>query len=367
MNQTEQTKHAGDLHVTGNVFIFYAYDVSDDINLTQLQSSPEILTRPLVLAKYFKGYHLPLAIDLPHPHTSSKCLGAKLHNFGVISLAYKIPFADTLSNLRNQLLDIDAEFREQSIEDAHQIFKKIRDYTKQPRFFHLRSGYVVIQVDQQQEHMSVGEFKREYGGIIASLIRFETGSLSEYQKNAILDASIGYYRGDLIIIDIESAFVYDDEYEDILDLFEFANMQALELRYYDRLLDQQLNRVYQRKVGRIPLKAYLPIISTWMKDPVADLGMMQVEISAIIERLESAIKASEDVYVTETYEVLVEKLDLKSWKDAINTKLNIIKDIHVVYQDKLEGIREDLLSILIIVLIFIELIVGILSYFKGAP
>ena len=42
--------------------------------------------------------------------------------------------------------------------------------------------------------------------------------LSEYQKNEILETAIGYYRGDLIIIDTEAAFVYDDEYEDTLDL-----------------------------------------------------------------------------------------------------------------------------------------------------
>ena len=29
------------------------------------------------------------------------------------------------------------------------------------------------------------------------ILRFETESLSEYQKNEILESAIGYYRGDL--------------------------------------------------------------------------------------------------------------------------------------------------------------------------
>lgn len=348
----------------GNIFIFYAYDVGDDINLDKIEERQELLTRPLTLSKYFKGYHVPLSVELPHPHSSSKCVGAKIHNFGVISLAYKIPFEDTLPNLRKTLHEIDIEFREQSVEDANLVFKKIKTYIKQPRFFHLRSSYVIIQVDQQLSTITASQLQEQYGSIIASLLRFETETLSESQKNAILDDAIGYYRGDLIIIDTESAFLYDDEYQDILDLFEFANIQHLELQYYDRILDQQLNKVYHREVEGLPLKAYLPFVGTSMKDPVSDLGMLKVEISSIIERLESTIKAAGDIYVSETYDLLVEKLDLNNWKESINNKLAIIRHIHLIYQNKIDIIREDLLSVLIILLIFIELIVGILTYFK---
>jgi len=366
MPQTEPKLPLADtLEVSGNIFVYYAYDVGDDIDLAKVETSQEILTRPLNLPKYFKGYHVPLSIDLPHPHTSSKCISTKIHNFGVISLAYQIPFTDTLSNLRSTLVDIDQEFQEQSMEDAQSVYRKIKRYTKQPRFFHVRSSYVVIQVDQDPQKITATQLQERYGSIICSLLRFETETLSETQKNAILQSAIGYYRGDLIIIDTDSAFVYDDEYEEILDLFEFANIQKLELQYYDQVLDRQLNMVYQREMKGLPIKAYLPFVGTWMRDPVSDLGMLKVEISSIIERLESAIKAAGDVYITETYDVLVNTLDLKKWKDSINNKLSIIKDIHLVYQNKIDIIREDLLSVLIIVLIFIELVVGILTYLKA--
>lgn len=351
------------LIVSGNVFIYYAYDVGDDINLQALEMLPDILTRPLSIARYVKAYHTPLSIDLPHPHSSSRCIGTKIYDFGVVSLAYKIPFEGTLDDLRAELYNLDMEFREQSVEDALSVFKKIKTYVKQARFFHLRSSYVVIQIDPQPT-LSVAELKKDYSGTIASLVRFEIESLSESQKNAILEDATGYYRGDLLVIDSDSAFVYDDEYEEVLDLFEFSNIQRLELQYYDRILDQQLNVVYQKEIKGLPLKAYLPFIGTWMKDPVSDLGMMKVEISAIIERLASTIKSAGDIYVTETYELLAEKLDLNAWKESIDKKLEIIKDIHLIHQHKIDIIREDLLSVLVILLIFIELVVGIFSYFK---
>lgn len=349
---------------SGNIFIFYAFDVGDDINLTALEAKNNIISKPLALSNYFKNYHIPLAVELPFPHKSPYCLSSKLHNFGVISLTYKIPFSDTLENLKNQLYELDNQYREQSILDAQVLFNKIKPFVKKSRFFHLRTSYVVIQVNQQPSGVSVDELTEYYSGTIVSLLRFETETLSEFQKDAILNSATGYYRGDLIIIDTEAAFVYDEDYQAILDLFEYANIQQVELQYYDRSLDQHLNVVYTREVWTLPITAYIPFISMWMKDPMGDLDRLKVEISAIIERIESGIKLAGDVYASETYTLLVEKLDLKRWKESIDNKLAIIRDVHQVYQNKIDTIREDLLSVLVIVLIFIELVIGILDYLK---
>lgn len=349
---------------SGNIFIFQAFDVGEDIDLEKVRNSDGILVRPLSLSKYFKNYHTPLPIDLPHPHDSSKFISSNLHSFGVISLAYKISFNDTLENVRKKLVGLDAEFQEQGVIDAGSIFKAIKKYVKQARFFHLRTSYVVIQVDPQPDKLSVVAFKDAYAGVLASLLRFETENLGEYQKDEILNSAMGYYREDLFIIDTQAAFVYDDEYEDILDLFEFANIQHLELQYFDRMLDQQLNVVYQREVRALPFKVYMPLIGSLPRDLIGSLGILRVEISVIIERLESSIKIAGEEYISELYGVLVEKLDLKNWKDSIDTKLGIIKDLNSYYQSKVDSVREDFLSVLIIVLIFIELVVGILSYLK---
>ena len=348
---------------SGNVFIFQAFDVGEDVNLDRIRQSHSVITRPLSLSKYFKNYHTPLPIDLPHPHASSRCVSANIHGFGVISLVYKIPFKDTLEQLRKGFNTLDAEFQEQGVIDAGSIFKAIHGDIKQPRFFHLRTSYVVIQVDSQPA-LSTVTLKDAYGSTIASLLRFETENLSEYQKNEILDSAIGYYRGDLFIVDTQAAFVYDEEYGEILDLFEFANIQQLELQYFDRMLDQQLNVVYQREVRALPFKAYMPFIGSMSKDLVGSLNNLKVDISVIIERLESSIKLAGEEYISELYALLVDRLDIDNWKASVDDKLKIIQDINSVYQAKIDTIREDSLSVLIILLIFIELVVGILNYFK---
>lgn len=351
----------------GNIFIFYSFDVGDDIDLEAVKNSQALIRRPLTLSKYFKNYHIPLEVELPHPHNknSSRCISAKLYNFGVITLTYKIPYEKTLEKLREEINTIEEDFREQSVSDAASIFSKIKQFVKQARFFHLRNSYLVIQADIDAQISDTVRLKEEYGGLIASILRFETELLSEYQKNDILDSAIGYYRGDLIIIDTEAAFVYDDEYLELLDLFEFATLQQLELQYFDRVLDQQLNEVYEQdKVRTVTLKTYLPLISLLNKDPIAELGKLRVDISVITERLENSIKLVGEAYYSEVYALLVSKLEIDNWRESINRKLDIVKDIRTIFENNVNIVREDLLSVLIIILIFIEVIIGILHYLK---
>lgn len=344
---------------SGNIFIFHAFDVGDEINLERIKSLQLVTPQPL--SRYFKNYHLPLSVQLPDPQSSIHCTGVKVHGFGVITLRYQIPFTATLEELRAKINDIDALYSQQSIQDAESLFERMESTIKQPRFFHLRTSYVIIQANPMSEVTDIINLKKEMGSTIASLLRFETETLSEYQKDEIIETSMGYYRNDLIIIDTDAAFMYDDEYEELLDLFEFANMQHLELQYFDRVLDRQLSNAYERKVQSPPIKSYLPFVGAMSNDPVSELGQLKVDISVITERLENSIKLAGEIYYSELYSLLTKKLDLQNWKDSINRKLSIIQGISNIYQHKMEAIREDLLSMSVIVLIFLELLLGLMN------
>lgn len=345
---------------SGNIFIFHAFDIGDDIHLDNISKMRAVNTISLPFPKHFKNYHIPLTIELPRPHESTRNIGCKIHNFGAISITYKIPFTNTLSSIREQFNEIHNQYQEQSVIDARSIYKKIEPAITKARFFQTHTSYMVIQVDPIPEKMDVQELKKLFGGVIVSTLRFEQVALSEEQKNEILNNAIGYFRGDLIVIDTETAFIYDKQYEEILDFFEFANVQLVELQYFDRLLDQRLNKIYEGE-GRNPSwRSYLPFLNMTTSDPIELLGKLKVDISVITERLESSIKVVGEPYFSELYELLVENLDLRNWRNGIDRKLSIIHDIQSTYQHRIDIIREDILSVLIIVLIFIEVIIGIL-------
>ena len=349
---------------SGNILILCAYDVGDDINLKQINQCRDIIKTPIHLPKHFKQYHAPIGIEIPHPHETSHCISSKAHSFGAISLTYKIPFSDTLENIRVKCHILANKYQEKSIADAKSLFKKIHPFITKAKFFQTTATYVIIQADPQPETLDLPQLQKEYGSTIASILRFETEILSEAQKNEILDSAIGYFRGSLIVIDIDAAFVYEEDYNDIIDLFEFANIQQLELRFFDRLLDQKLNIIYEHETTKLPLGAYLPFLGTFFHDPVGQLRKLKVDISVITERLESSIKIAGEPYLSEIYNVLADKLDLKAWSDGIDRKLNIIEDVQTVYQQKIDTNREDIFSILVIILIFVEVVFGILDYLR---
>lgn len=360
----EDIRVAQDRLFKGNIFIFQAFDVGDDINLEALKEAHVLTQRPLTLSKYFKNYHIPLGVDPHDIQSDPACETVKIHNFGTVSFTYKVPFNATLRHVRRDLEGHINRFQEQAQSDIAVVFKQIRPFIKKPNIFHTQSMYVVIEVDPTDELVDMVQFKQIYGGLIASMLRFETETLSEVQRDEILESAMGYYRGDLIVIDPSAAFVYDSEYVEILDFFEFGNIQQLELRYFDRVLDQQLNALYEGKVRKLSFKAYVPFFGTLSSGPVDELGQLRVDVSVITERLESSIKLVGEPYFLELYQILQDKLDLRNWKEGIERKLSIVQDIRMVLQHKVESAREDLLSVLITILILIELIFAIFSYLK---
>jgi len=364
MAEHEQATKNG-AKLSGHIYIFQAFDIGDEIDIEAIEKSGILIQRPFTLSKHFKNYHIPLAVELPHPHSSSHCQSVKIYNFGAVSLTYKIPFRGSLEEVRKELDNMSNEFQEQGVDDTHALFNKIKPYIRRPHFFQTKSDYLVVQLDTNSTLFpNVKELRDKYGITIASMLRFETETLSEIQKNDILEDAIGYYRGDLIVIDTSAAFVYDKEYEETLEFFEFANIQNLELRFFDRLLDQYLNLIYEEKVRKLSARSYIPFIGTMSQGPIDELAKLRVDISVITERLEGSIKLSGEPYFSELYELLVQKLDLISLRTSIEKKLSIIQDIQSVFQHKSDAARADLLEVLIIILIFIELIVGIFHYFK---
>jgi hypothetical protein len=346
--------------ITGNIFIFHAFDIGDELDLDAIVEKHLVKTVAKPLATYFKNYHIPISVQLPV--NSPSCESAKLHNFGVITLRYRVPFANTFDDLRSTVIAIDHQYEQQSERDAAALFDLVRSEAKQAGFFHVRNSYMLIQLDKSIPGApDIQTIKREYGDVIASLLRFEEETLSEHQKNEVLTGALSYYHTDLVIIDTHAALIRDDEYEETLDLFEFANMQYLELHYFDRMLDKQLNLAYEQDRKSPGIKSYLPFIGAMVYDPVSELNKLKVDISVITDRLETSIKLSGEAYFSKIYTLLSERLDLANWKESISRKLDIIHDIVSMYEHKLEVIREDLLTCSIIVLIMLELLLGFFS------
>ncbi len=350
--------------VTGNILLFYTFDIGDDIDLAKIKAKRLVDISDIQLSPFFKYYHMPLSFRIPEERAGVEknggfCVYRKIYNFGVLSFCYRVPFTQSFEDLKRTTIDIKKKFDEQSIIDAQVVFNTIVQAIGEPRFYNLKNDYCAVQVAPLPGKVTAEQFRQKYGAKIASLLRLETQKLSDYQMDQILASTTGYYGQDLIIIDTDASFIYDDEYFEPLEFFESANIEKLELQYFDQLLDKKLQSFYAQESYKLPWTAYIPLLRDRIDLPVSQLAKLRVDISVITERLENSVKLTGDVYYKTLYSMLVENLQLKEWRDSINKKLNIMRDLYAVYQDRLDTIHEELLTIVIILLIALEVFMAI--------
>ncbi len=345
--------------VKGNFLLFFAFDVGDEIDLLQLRRRRLVPVTVPQVSSYFKNYHKPLAFDVADCYeggaaSRTDCVSSKVHTFGVISFCYKVPFAGSLEDAKSKFIEIYDQYSATSKQDALAVFSTIKDAIIRPSFFNLRGEYFGVQVDPVSG-LDPAEFKEMYAQNIASLIRFERESLSEYQQDAILSSSTGYYGEDMVVIDGQAAFVYDFEYFELIEFFESATIQRLELQYFDRLLDRKLNQFYSGDRLHIEsYRSYIPMLKAKEDRLVEELARLRVDISVIVDRLEGGFKLSGDPYYEEVYSMLVNKMQIKDWKESVANKLEIVQDLCGIHKYKMETLRMEILTIVIIVLVALE-------------
>jgi hypothetical protein len=354
------------MNVSGNILLFYAFDVGDEIEPYEIKRRGLLLTYEPAQSTYFKDYHIPLSFRLIEKEGGKNierqdAILCKIYHFGALSFCYKIPFSGSFEHLKEKVIETKEKYDKQCKVDAKRVFKTIGSTIRKPHFYNLKNDYFAVHTNPLEGEISADEFKEKYGGKIASVLRLETLSLSNYQQDEILSSITGYYGEDMIIIDSEASFIYDDEYFEPMEFFEQANVQQLELQYFDRVLDKRLNYFYQQEARKIPLRSYIPLFGRRIDSPATRLARLKVDISVITERLEDSIKMTGDAYYSRLYEMIVEKLSLRGWRDSINKKLGILGDLQGVYREQLNTLNEEVLTVVIIILIALEVVLAFLG------
>ena len=363
----------------GDIIFFYVYDVGEDIDLEVVKNQHLVPTYNTPLSERFKNYHLPISYhlrgddiisegegyeaplqkkisddDSEEEHESSHCYAlSKIHGFGVLSYSYRIPFKGTFPALKKRVIELKAEFDQRADMYAYETFKKINRAIAAPDFCNLKNDYFTVHISPLRSNVSSEKIMEVYGGDIASLLRLEMNPLSFYQQETILRSRTGYYGDELIVIDSSGSFVFDEKCYDSMELFEFVSIQLLELQYFDRLLDKKLRTFYNDHVD---------VSKSRTAASIAELAQLRVDISVITERLENSIRMSGDEYYADVYERLVKKLSLARWREAVQKKLDIIRDLHEVQQTHQDLIFHKRYTLIIVWLIAFEALVGLAHF-----
>jgi hypothetical protein len=225
----------------------------------------------------------------------------------------------------------------------------IRHFAIDPDFF---EDYTVYVTDRRDDSIDP-----------VALMIGERTEVSPQVREEILKNSLSYTTADLAVLSWDSALLCNPETStDLIDLIEFANVQVLELRYYDRELTRQMEKMYndieqaERLSQFFRMRQYHAIMAKQMETYAG--------ISEIIEKVNNLIKVTEDVYYARIYATALKVLRSGQWSESVSRKMDVIRENYSMLSDEVRIQHSNLLEWVIIILIALEFFFAIWQIFR---
>ena len=271
---------------------------------------------------------------------------ARVYDIGAISFCFIFENQDAHYSALEEIAFLFAgqeglsEFYVQYLKTLGEIIKPhIKNFAINPDFF---EDYTIYVTDRRDDTIDP-----------VPLLIGEQVHVSPQIRDDILKNSLSYSTDDLAILSWDSALLCSpDSPTDIIDLIEFANVQVLELRYYDRELTREMEKMYDdiEHADRLSQfrrsRQYHAIMAKQMET--------YAEISEVIEKVDNLIKVTEDVYYARVYATALKVLRSGLWSESVSRKIDVIRENYSMLSDEVRIQHSNFLEWVIIILIALE-------------
>lgn len=350
----------------GTLMLYYCYDVSDEIQLKQVESilgqKPEISKLVSERVPSYVQYRIaPLLVRLGEQELTvggrklKAVAEAKLYHFGVITVRFWLPITGPLKAVEKLVTALSAkpEFEKLARRQLKGVLLEIRDAminAHKPNFW---EDYIIVNVARFDHEIGGLELLKKAGSEIAGILCCDTNRLSEQETADALKTPLSYYEDELVLIDWNATFIYNPRVSyDVADVVEFALISSLELRMYDSLLDRALDRAYgDIAVGEKKTFSLSPFGRT-----IKSLTEIKLEVSEMTDKVEHALKIVGDVYLAKVYTTAARCFWLENWKSSVKDKLTTIESTYKVLHDRTNARMMTILEVMIVALFVLDLI-----------
>jgi hypothetical protein len=359
---------------SATITAFYLFDVAEQIDLAALRhsigggASTSRLTTKAFAPSYLQYTTPPVVVDgeaIDMREVEGFRLRAKFFDYGVLSLALTRRFSGEwpeLIGLGQVYLEND-ELEQRVQKVAHRLAERFASAMTAGRASFLSEDYLVFAISGLSTPMTAEELMATKSEEITLLVHGERQALSSQEREETMRNRLSYLIDDLVIPTWNAAFVYDTEAGAYaaLEIFEFANSQLLEFRYYDELLDTELGRIYAQLQHRRPFdwlfgRGYIAATN--------HLHALFIDINEITDRTENALKMVGDIYAARLFNLAAARLGLARWKASVEDKLETLDDIYRFAVEQLAISRGHFLELTIILILVLELVLFFLGIMK---
>lgn len=356
----------------GVVLVLIQFDVCEEIRLDELRKifpARKAETSFKKAPSYVRYQRTPVEETLePLILESGERLAGEIqyYDYGVVSLIFELPFCGTW----NKLIELssrwtaDPNFEKLASRVVRQKLERaapalVKPYTTE----WLQEDYFIFQVREVEGDPSAtaNDLLAAHGDQIAQVVRGETATLSEGERQEILQSRISYYPHDLAVIGWNAAFIYDTPAgaETAIQLLQYANSQLLEFRHYDELMTKELEKVYD-----FLEKGGTGTWSRWRTAKAAGkLHTVLLDVNELTERADNAIKFLSDMFSARLYKLCAQKVGVPDYKDLVKEKLQTAEDLYKFMVEQFNQSRAFVLELLVVLILIIELV----YFFKGKP
>ncbi len=356
----------------GKLHVFVAFDWGDEINLDRARRllpaqtqelarrrrTPSSMNYRPVPLRYPLGM---LEIELPEVGRVQSTGEAIVFDFGGVSVSVGVDFeqsAGCLLRLAGALSD-PQPLVEAIRKAATPLFEKLRPAIKDCAWSPLGEEYFVFEIPPGDPLPPPAMLVDGNANWLAGLVRLEADPLSAEEMTAALASRISYSPSDMLIAAWPAGVLIDRDCEETLQTIEFANLQLLEYRYIDNLLDERMATAYST-IHRT-LQSWLPLWRTHAR-PLRQLGELRIDAINLFERTGNALKLVGDQYLARVYQLIAARFHLAQWEQNIRSSLDVVEGAYQVVSDQSSAFRVELLEIIVVVLIAIEIVLAFVRH-----
>ncbi len=379
--------------LTGRVVFQYFYDVGGDIELERIPKEKlNIIERPsargarILAPKYREVGFEPLEVDLGSrkvdKHTVT--IEGRIFPVGVVGICVSVEFHDLsfdgliklvgLDEGRVKVAGKDVSFDEVPLELFKELAKTIKPAVvyPYPAFEHPET-YTLVLIAESEPRLDAEDFLTKFRKQTAGLLRGERDwrSLSDKEAEDALKLYLSYSDEDIVIVDWYSALLSGAvEYtDDLVRMIEFARVQLLELKTYDRLLDLRVEHTYDslRSVFKRPRmgvawrsRSYGDLIRA-----TGELAETRIEVTDFIEDARNITKLTGEWYLGKLYRIASERFRIADWLGLVDKKLDHLQELYAMAMERVDVHRAMTLEYLMMLLIVAIVVLEIIMVIKG--
>ena len=355
----------------GSVTALYLFDVAEEIDLAAVPrllqtTAAQARLAPKPFTPAYVQYRVPpIVMDgdgLSLPGLGPLRARLKVFDYGVLSLALTQSVSGSWDALAAVGHDL-ATKEDQARAWADQVRGQLEPCLIKGRAPHLSEDYFIYTVTELEREMTAEVLLAQEGGAIASLLRGEREPLSRQEQDDALRHRISYLASDLVVPTWNAAFVLDTETgaQASLEIFEYANSQLLQFRYYDDRLDSELERIYDS----IEDSHWFDVLGGRRYVRAAQqLHALFIEVNELTDKTENALKMVGDVYAARLYALVASRLGLDRWKGNVEEKLDTLDDIYRFTVEQTQMSRGHLLELTVVLILVIELVLVFMGIMK---